>query len=921
MNFKFVHRDKTICVLLGLAFFALESSFALAQQPRLSRVIFRSNPVTPEIFSRDLRTMPDATGQIRLAPLRDVEQNSLMTLVPWSFSFGDFVSQTLTIDGQRIAPDAFSTPLINVSGQNFSNSFPADPTGDVSELHYVQAINSAAGSVFRVYNKVDGSPLTGAILMETLGPATGACQFGSSDPQVVYDGLAQRWVLLELVSNGSACVYVSASSNILSTTWFRYEFGFSPFADYPKLAAWDNVYAVGANAATVVDPTNFIEKRSFFVLDKNQMLQGLPATFQTFDTGALARVFFDFGLALPIGIKGNNPPQPGALMTFVVPVDDELQIGGGILGEDQLLLYTVQVDFSNPANSVVTGPISLAIGEWSRSGGQAFQSNTKPLPMFTGTPMHRATYRNFGDREVITLGFTHTFNQDVNFGSLSAVRWIELLRVNGSSSVWNVAQDGEFVQNFGASPVNRFIPALQMDNSGNMALAYGLMSKGNAAQSIAPIEPSLGYTGRLRGDVANSMPIAETLIGVGSSPQLDNFFRWGDYFDMSLDPDGCRFWFTGQYMDDTNWGTRIASWKHDSCGSPDFLINTPSAVVSEVCLASGTQSIGPLAVNVDTLNSFWSDVSLAFQSLPTGVTANVVDGIRRPPSSTTATLQISNAAADGLGSATLRGTHQALVHDLNFPFDIAHTVSASPFQQTPLNNATNVALLPAFSWDAAPTADRYVLEVSTSNTFSNLVVNQTLNVTSFVPTNLLLPNTTYFWRIKSQNQCGDSAASPVRSFSTVKTYCSPITPTLVPDGGSLVRSVNIGDLPGDIAEMTMRVALNNGRGGDYRITLNNGSRSAVLLSPIGATCGTGSFKFIFDDADAATVTCSDFGTSNDNVVKPNNPLSVFNGQAANNTWSINIEDTISNGTAGTFLFFCINPIRTQTDSMFSNGFE
>jgi len=44
---------------------------------------------------------------------------------------------------------------------------------------------------------------------------------------------------------------------------------------------------------------------------------------------------------------------------------------------------------------------------------------------------------------------------------------------------------------------------------------------------------------------------------------------WGDYDSISVDPsDDCTFWYTNQYYkagQQTNWSTRIASFKFAGC--------------------------------------------------------------------------------------------------------------------------------------------------------------------------------------------------------------------------------------------------------------------------------------------------------------------------------------------------------------------
>ena len=79
--------------------------------------------------------------------------------------------------------------------------------------------------------------------------------------------------------------------------------------------------------------------------------------------------------------------------------------------------------------------------------------------------------------------------------------------------------------------------------------------------------PGLRYAGRLVGDTANTITQGETTLVAGTGAQKNGYNRWGDYADLSLDPDGCRFWFTGEYYATTGnaWRTRIGSFKLPGC--------------------------------------------------------------------------------------------------------------------------------------------------------------------------------------------------------------------------------------------------------------------------------------------------------------------------------------------------------------------
>ena len=56
-------------------------------------------------------------------------------------------------------------------------------------------------------------------------------------------------------------------------------------------------------------------------------------------------------------------------------------------------------------------------------------------------------------------------------------------------------------------------------------------------------------------------------VKAGTGSQSGGYNRWGDYSAMTVDPDGCRFWFTTEYYTSTgnNWQTWIQPITLTSC--------------------------------------------------------------------------------------------------------------------------------------------------------------------------------------------------------------------------------------------------------------------------------------------------------------------------------------------------------------------
>lgn len=99
--------------------------------------------------------------------------------------------------------------------------------------------------------------------------------------------------------------------------------------------------------------------------------------------------------------------------------------------------------------------------------------------------------------------------------------------------------------------------------------------------------------------------------------------------------------------------------------------------------------------------------------------------------------------------------------DTEVPVEWPLTVYAtapSTHLTAPANQALDVDLRPTFSWgeDAQPAALNYRIQVSTDDGFNNLLVDQAVTGTSFVPAERLPSLTRLYWRVRAENSCGDS---------------------------------------------------------------------------------------------------------------------------------------------------------------------
>ena len=421
------------------------------------------------------------------------------------------------------------------------NSAPPDTNGDVGPNHYVQIVNSD----FAVFDKTTHAATFGPVAINTLWSGFGGdCETNNDgDPTVLYDPIADRWIISQFSVTGAdgvakpflQCVAVSTSPDPTGS-YNRYRFPYAGFPDYPKMGVWPDAYYTTFNMFNVAG-TAFLGGK-ICAYDRAKMLAGAPATQQCFDVGA------SFGGLLPADLDGARQPPAGAPNWIV---------GLGASNND-LAYWKFHVDWPTPAHSTLTGPTTLVIAPYAQAcplGTCIPQRGTsQQLDSLADRLMYRLAYRNFGDHESLVV------NHSVTAGSGAVgVRWYELRAAAGALSIF---QQGTYAPDLNF----RWMGSIAMDQSGNIGLGFSVSGTSRS--------PGIHYTGRLAGDSAGVMTQGEGTIIDGGGSQGAGLSRWGDYSMMAVDPsDDCTFWYTNEYLQTSgtfNWSTRIASFKFPGCG-------------------------------------------------------------------------------------------------------------------------------------------------------------------------------------------------------------------------------------------------------------------------------------------------------------------------------------------------------------------
>lgn len=457
--------------------------------------------------------------------------------------------------------------LVNFDGVNNRDGvLPPDTNGDVGPNHYVQWVNLSLA----VYSK-SGTLLLGPTNGNTIFTGfTGPCETSNDgDPVVLYDELADRWMLTQFaLPNYPAgpfyqCVAVSKTGDPTGQ-YHRYQFAFDKMNDYPKLGVWPDGYYLAINQFAA--RTGSWAGQGVAVFEREKMLAGQAARMVYFDMASDGSL----GGMLPSDFDGTPPPAgaPNVFMQF----DDS---------PDQMQLWEFHADWANTANATFTKktPLSLAafdpnLCNYSRSCIPQGGTSAK-LDAISDRLMFRLQYRNFGSYE--TWVVNHSV--DATSSDRAGVRWYEIRKANNAYSVY---QQGTY----SPDTTHRWMGSAAMDSAGNIAIAYNTSSSGSY--------PSVRYTGRLATDPLGVMTQAEADIVVGSGGQTSTSSRWGDYSMLAVDPsDGCTFWATLEYIATTGsapWRTRIASFKFPNCGTPPP--SPPAAPTGLAATAASSSQVG-----------------------------------------------------------------------------------------------------------------------------------------------------------------------------------------------------------------------------------------------------------------------------------------------------------------------------------------
>ena len=706
---------------------------------------------------------------VQHAPPQDLTQREAEPLkrVPLPQGLGQLTEDSVL---QTSAPLASQSPVVGLSfeglgqGQygigSHTSVAPPDTNGAVGATQYVQWVNLS----FIVFDKATGHVLLGPVAGNTLWSGFGGlCQTNNNgDPVVLYDKLANRWVMSQFALSNPTylqCIAVSQTSDARGS-WYRYSFQYSYLDDYPKMSVWPDAYY---ETFDMFSGNNYVGPDAC-AYDRNKRLQGLAATQQCVQLGPTV------GPLLPADVDGTTPPPTGSsnyMLTY---------------GTNTLNLYKFHVDWVTPSNSTFTGPTLIYVAAFNPlcGGGTCVPQpgTTQRLDSLADRLMYRLAYRNFGTYESLVV------SHSVVAGSSGGIRWYEIQNPSGTPSV---TQQGTWAPDSNY----RWMPSIAMDSAGDLAVGYSVSS--------SSVYPSIAYAGHVPGlDSAGALE-TETTVVSGTGSQINGLTRWGDYSAMQVDPvDDCTFWYTQEYLKTTdyfNWNTRIANFKFANCGSVvnvsptsfnfgNQIVNSHSSPQAFTLTNSSSSSVGITSIGV---TGDYSQTNLCGSSIAGNSSCTI--NVTFTPTTTgtrTGTLTIVDGAGTQAASLTGAGVTQVSLTPATVSFGNVGVGSHSSAQAVTLANNQASQLTGVISITGTNAADFTQTNNCGNGTAVAVAANSscTINVT-FTPSLYAAESATL--------TVTDSAGTQTSSLTgTGKDVTAPTTQITTPANGANVSgTINV----------------------------------------------------------------------------------------------------------------------------------
>jgi subtilisin-like proprotein convertase family protein len=324
-----------------------------------------------------------------------------------------------------------------------------------------------------------------------------------------------------------------------------------------------------------------------------------------------------------------------------------------------------------------------------------------------------------------------------------------------------------------------------------------------------------------------------------------------------------------------------------------------------VCKADNTTNYD-LALSYD----FNTPTTMSVAGCPTGASCGFSANPIAFPNTTTLQFTNLNSASSGAHPLTVTATDGGSKVDTeSLTLKLFDTPVSAPSLLSPANDSYAPSLAPSVSWSSLVNAQSYTVEIDDDPAFGSIDFTANVDGLTSATSGTLALESCYYWRVSPSNLCGNGPAS-----STFRFYTPGTQTTAVFSSVDVPKSIPLSPPPSyNLSELTIAGVgyINDVNVIDLNISHTYvGAVSVQLISPQGTTvtvmsqpdnnsaCGNlNNIDISLDDeGSAAAWPCNP--TGNGGTYQPSNPLSAFDGENADGTWTLVVRDPYDGAGSG-----------------------
>ncbi|WP_254712470.1 reprolysin-like metallopeptidase [Polaribacter pectinis] len=201
---------------------------------------------------------------------------------------------------------------------------------------------------------------------------------------------------------------------------------------------------------------------------------------------------------------------------------------------------------------------------------------------------------------------------------------------------------------------------------------------------------------------------------------------------------------------------------------PTFIMNNTSGIQS--ACNTGNQTVS-YVLNLDFINGFSETVSFVTSGEPSGSSVSFSPNTINNDGNVTMTVSNLNGVSPQSYTIKVDGNANTVNQTTNVTLNITTSTFGSLTLTSPADAATNVGMFDDLTWNLDTNASNYDVQVASDNGFSTIVSSGNVTTNSYTLSGLS-GNTTYYWRVKPKNSCGEGTFSNAFSFTTITpSYC------------------------------------------------------------------------------------------------------------------------------------------------------